>query len=40
MHSISAYPSPENELNLNIIKKLKDKYNCEVGYSERLSRYR
>ena len=33
MHSISAYPSPENELNLNIIKKLKDKYNCEVGYS-------
>ena len=35
MHSISAYPSPENELNLNIIKKLKDKYNCEVGYSGR-----
>ena len=33
MHSISAYPSPEKELNLNIIKKLKDKYDCGVGYS-------
>ncbi len=33
MHSISAYPSPEDQLNLNIIKKLKDKYGCPVGYS-------
>ena len=33
MHSVSAYPSPEDQLNLNIIKKLKDKYDCAVGYS-------
>ena len=33
MHSVSAYPSPEDQLNLNIIKKLKDKYQCAVGYS-------
>ena len=32
-HSVSAYPSPEDQLNLNIIKKLKDKYDCAVGYS-------
>jgi len=33
MHSVSAYPSPENQLNLNIIKRLKVKYDCAVGYS-------
>jgi N-acetylneuraminate synthase len=33
MHSVSAYPSPEDQLNLNIIKKLKNKYQCAVGYS-------
>jgi N-acetylneuraminate synthase len=33
MHSVSAYPSPEDQLNLNIITKLKDKYQCAVGYS-------
>ena len=33
MHSISAYPCPEDQLNLNIIKRLKDKYKCNVGYS-------
>ena len=33
MHSVSAYPSPEDQLNLNIIKRLKDKYDCAVGYS-------
>jgi N-acetylneuraminate synthase len=33
MHSVSAYPSPEDQLNLNIIEKLKDKYQCAVGYS-------
>jgi N-acetylneuraminate synthase len=33
MHCVSAYPCPEEILNLNIIKRLKEKYNCKVGYS-------
>tara|TARA_B100001971_G_C18257614_1_gene583567 strand:- start:1848 stop:2681 length:834 start_codon:yes stop_codon:yes gene_type:complete len=33
MHSISKYPCPEERLNLNIIKKLKKKFKCNVGYS-------
>ena len=33
MHTNSTYPSPINELNLNYITFLKEKYNKEVGYS-------
>ena len=33
MHSISIYPCEEKFLNLNLIKTLKDKFKCEVGYS-------
>lgn len=33
MHCVSTYPCPEEILNLNIISKLKEKYNCNVGYS-------
>ena len=33
MHCVSTYPCPENKLNLNIIRTLKNKYKCEVGYS-------
>lgn len=33
MHCVSAYPCPEEILNLNIISKLKEKYNCNIGYS-------
>ena len=33
MHSISTYPAPENNLNLNIISQLKKRYNFNVGYS-------
>ena len=33
MHTVSAYPCPEDQLNLHLIKKLKDKYKCNVGYS-------
>ena len=33
MHSVSLYPCGENLLNLNFIKTLKKKFNCEVGYS-------
>ena len=33
MHCVSEYPCPENKLNLNMIKTLRKKFNCEVGYS-------
>ena len=33
MHCISAYPFDDNIANLNLIKVLKDKYKCKVGYS-------
>ena len=33
MHSVSTYPCSEDKLNLHLIKKLKEKYNCKVGYS-------
>jgi N-acetylneuraminate synthase len=33
MHTNSTYPSPINELNLEYIYWLKDKYGKEVGYS-------
>lgn len=34
MHSNSTYPCPVEELNLNYIKHLKNKYpKCEIGYS-------
>ena len=33
MHSVSTYPCPEEHLNLINIVKLKERYNCKVGYS-------
>ena len=33
MHSHSAYPMKHNEANLSLIKTLKKKFNCNVGYS-------
>ena len=33
MHSVSAYPCPEDKLNLHLIQKLANKYKCKVGYS-------
>ena len=33
MHSVSTYPASEKNLNLQMIQTLKNKYNCEVGYS-------
>tara|TARA_Y100000310_G_scaffold333366_1_gene410770 strand:+ start:535 stop:1359 length:825 start_codon:yes stop_codon:yes gene_type:complete len=33
LHCNSSYPAPIEDLNLNCIKTLKDRYNCEVGYS-------
>lgn len=33
MHTNSTYPTPQEEINLRVIKFLKDRYNCIVGYS-------
>ena len=33
MHCISAYPFDDEMANLNMIKILRDKYQCDVGYS-------
>ncbi len=33
LHCNSSYPAPNDDLNLKCIKTLKDRYNCEIGYS-------
>tara|TARA_Y100001970_G_scaffold292909_1_gene436549 strand:- start:115 stop:948 length:834 start_codon:yes stop_codon:yes gene_type:complete len=33
MHTVSTYPMKDEDANLNLIKTLKEKYNCNVGYS-------
>lgn len=33
MHTVSTYPMKDEDANLNMIKTLKDKYQCDVGYS-------
>ncbi|MDA7834714.1 N-acetylneuraminate synthase family protein [Methylophilaceae bacterium] len=33
MHTISTYPMKDEDANLNMINTLRDKYNCNVGYS-------
>jgi len=33
MHCISTYPMEDEDANLNAIKTLRDKYNCDIGYS-------
>jgi N-acetylneuraminate synthase len=33
LHCNSSYPAPNEDLNLNCINTLKEKYQCEVGYS-------
>jgi N-acetylneuraminate synthase len=33
MHTISTYPMKDENANLKMIKTLRDKYHCEVGYS-------
>ena len=33
LHCVSLYPWPEDKLNLNMIKVLKQKFKCQVGYS-------
>ena len=33
MHTVSTYPMKEENANLNMIKTLRDKFQCNVGYS-------
>ena len=33
MHTVSVYPCPEDQLHLNAIDFLRDRYNCPVAYS-------
>ncbi len=33
MHCVSTYPMEDEDANLNRIKALRDRYNCNVGYS-------
>ncbi len=33
MHTVSTYPMSEKDANLNVIKTLKSRFNCNVGYS-------
>jgi N-acetylneuraminate synthase len=33
MHCVSTYPSEDNEINLRVIESLKERYNCDIGYS-------
>ncbi|OUU51941.1 MAG: N-acetylneuraminate synthase [Pelagibacteraceae bacterium TMED65] len=33
MHTVSTYPMNEEDANLNVIKTLREKFNCNVGYS-------
>ena len=33
MHTVSTYPMKDEDANLNLIKNLRKKYSCDVGYS-------
>lgn len=33
MHCVSTYPSEDEECNVSVVQKLKEKYGCPVGYS-------
>jgi N-acetylneuraminate synthase len=33
MHTVSTYPMKDENANLNMIKTLRNKYDCQVGYS-------
>jgi len=33
MHAVSTYPMKDEDANLNMIKTLREKFNCNVGYS-------
>ena len=34
MHCTSSYPAPKNELNINALKLIEEKFKCPIGYSD------
>lgn len=34
LHCVSAYPTKDEDANLDVIKSLKNEFNCTVGYSD------
>lgn len=34
LHCTTEYPTPVEDVNLNVMKKLKGKFNCPIGYSD------
>jgi N,N'-diacetyllegionaminate synthase len=34
LHCTTQYPAPFSDVNLNVIKSLKKKFNCKIGYSD------
>ena len=34
MHCVSAYPTPLNEVNLNVLHTLKSAFGCNIGFSD------
>lgn len=34
LHCTTEYPTPVEDVNLNVMKKLKEKFNCPIGYSD------
>lgn len=34
LHCTTEYPTPIEDVNLNVMKKLKEKFNCSIGYSD------
>lgn len=40
LHCISLYPTPNDKINLNRIKTLKERFNLQVGYSDHTPDYR
>jgi len=33
LHTVSSYPAKQDDINLNVISKFKEKFNCPIGYS-------
>ncbi len=34
MHCVSSYPAKKDILNINLLDKLREKFNCNIGYSD------
>ena len=34
LHCVSNYPANDDEINLNTLREIQERYNCEIGYSD------